>query len=44
MIWPKFYILVSKPTYKEMLIQMNFLSINPESQAPEYKVEKIFNI
>ena len=43
-IWLKFYILVLEPAYKETLIQTIPLNINLESQAPEYKVEKILNI
>ena len=43
-IWLRFYILILKPAYKETLIQINLLGINPESQAPEYKIKKILNI
>ena len=42
-IWPKFYISVLEPAHEETLIQTNPLGIDPESQAPEYKVEKILD-
>ena len=42
-IWPRFHISVLEPAHKETPIQTNPPGIDPESQAPEYEVEKILD-